>query len=290
MRQWTIVLCLEQEADMEDTFRDTLADLPWTAVRDLAARRAVVLLPIGSLEEHGPHLPLSTDLRIARLECLRLRDVLAAEGVEAVLGPPFFWGICQANDGFPGSFRARRTTVAALVVDLLANLHAFGFRTVVGVNAHNDVEHAIALLDGFREAGETPGLDARLVFPRDRLAPFGLSGDEPYLCVVRPAARAFGSVAHPDVHAGDLETAAIRSAHPHLADVAVATGLPPVALPDSEAMAWLFGGQTARLSPEGYLGDPAAHAAADAAGFLQDTAERIAEAMRLRRSGEGGAP
>src|SRR5262245_39517096 len=61
-----------------------LADLTWEEVRDLDHARAVAILPVGAVEAHGPHLPLGTDVVIARAMARAGAGHLAALGFEAV--------------------------------------------------------------------------------------------------------------------------------------------------------------------------------------------------------------
>lgn len=258
---------------------ETMACMSWPEVERLAGENALVLLPLGVIEEHGPHLCLGTDILVARMHCLRLREKLEARGCPACIAPPFYWGVCQSTGGFPGSFQIRRETAAMLLLDILQSLADFGFRRVLGVTGHNDIDHCLAVMDAFREAGEKTGLDARFVFDRERLSPFGLDWDAPFLCVVEPPRAAASRAAVPDVHAGDVETALIHGYDPRLADAEKAKALPPVELHEPEK--WLFGGQIRELSPQGYLGAPAEFESVDTELFLEDYAERILEGLAL---------
>lgn len=267
---------------MSGIFQNTMAGMNWTQVRRAAQEGALVLLPLGVMEEHGPHLPLCTDASIAHGQCLALQQVLLRHGIASVIAPPFYWGVCQSTGGFIGSFQVRRETATALLYDILASLAGFGFTQVYGINAHGDIEHALAAMDAFRQAREQLGLRASLGFPQDRLAPFGLTGEEPWLFPVAPASKAFGDAETPDVHAGDLETAAMIRFCPEATDHTATAELPPVALPGERAMEWLFGGHIHELSAQGYLGNPAAYGAVDVDAWLEDTVQRLYEGMRHR--------
>ena len=216
---------------MNEICKETMAEMNWTEIRRAADAGSWVLLPLGVIEEHGPHLPLATDTLIARILCLRVREKFARRGQAAIIAPPYSWGICQANAGFIGCFTARPESVSAALIDILTSLKSFGFTRVLGINAHNDVAHAVAILGAFCEARKTLGIDARFGFSEDRLQPFGLTGDEPHLFPVPPSNTSFGAAAVPDVHAGDIETAIIQTYYPELVDAARAKALPPVALP-----------------------------------------------------------
>lgn len=270
---------------MESMFRDTMVDMKWTDVTRAAEAHAVVLLPIGVIEEHGPHLCLGTDIYTAVTQCKYTAKKLQARGIRTVIAPPFYWGVCQSTGGFPGSFLVRSETVRALVYDILSSLAGFGFTEVFGISGHGDIEHTVALLDAFREGCQTRGIRARLAFDESRLTPFGLRGDEPWLCAVRTPETSYGRRDVPDVHAGDVETATIHRYCPGLADIEKAQTLPPLALGGDRIMTWLFGGHTAELSPDGYLGSPADFGAVDIEAMMLDVAERLTEAFCARRMG-----
>ncbi len=263
----------------ESMFRDTMVDMKWTDITRAAGENAVVLLPTGVIEEHGPHLCLGTDIYTAVTQCRYTAKELASKGIRTVIAPPFYWGVCQSTGGFPGSFVVREETARALVTDILTSLAGFGFTEVYGISGHGDIGHKVALLEAFREGCETLGIRARLAFDENRLAPFGLRGDEPWLCVVRASSADFGREDVPDVHAGDVETATIHHYCPGLADIETAQSLPPLSLGDDRIMTWLFGGHTAELSPDGYLGAPADFGAVDIEALMHDTAKRLAEAF-----------
>ncbi len=260
-------------------FDDTMVNMNWTDIRRHAAEDAIVLIPLGVVEEHGPHLCLGTDIYTAHRQCLAVRDRLAESGIAAILAPPFYWGVCQSTGGFPGSFLIRRETATALLYDLLASLDSFGFHQAVGINAHGDIEQHIAILEAFRTANESLSIHARYAFPQDRIQHYGLQGDEPFLCLVRPTEKAFGDASSPDMHGGDMETATMQAFYPEHTDSALAAALAPVVLPGDQVMTWLFGGHTAELSPNGYVGAPALFERVDVAAYLKDSAERISEAI-----------
>ncbi len=260
-------------------FHDTMLTMKWPDIVRFAAEDAVVLIPAGVVEEHGPHLCLGTDIFTAHLQCLAVRDLLARSGHSAVLAPPFYWGVCQSTGGFPGSFAIRRETATALLFDLIASLEGFGFRQAVVVNAHGDIEQHLAITDACRQAAERLSIRARYAFPEDRLHHYGLTGAEPYLCPVAPSPRQYGDMQAPDVHGGDIETAMMHTCDPVCADTGLASTLEPVVVPGERIMDWLFGGHTAELSSNGYVGAPARYAAVDVQALLADTAQRIRDAI-----------
>ena len=259
--------------------KDTMVNMKWTDIQEYSDKKAIVLLPLGVVEEHGPHLCLGTDIYTAHIYCMEIRKRLEEKGYTAVIAPPFYWGVCQATRGFIGSFNIRLETAKMLLFDILASLKDFGFNRVFGVNAHGDVEHAIAVMSAFKEATAQLGITACFPFPEDRLVHYGLRGDEPYISPLRPQKISVSKAAVPDLHGGDMETATIHAYYPQLVDIEKARSLPDVPLGDDQGEAWLFGGHTKELSPEGYVGAPAWYDRVDVARNIADYALRITEAI-----------
>lgn len=262
--------------------QDTMVNMKWTEIKALVERDALVLLPLGVIEEHGPQLPLGTDIYTAHLHCQSVKVRLEAKGYAVAIAPPFYWGVCQSTGSFMGSFRVRKETAKALLVDILASLAGFGFKRVFGINAHGDIEHQVAIVEAFKEASETLDIQACFAFPQAVMHHYGLSGSEAFICPVRPQSVCVSAASVPDVHAGDIETATMAHFYPELVDVEKAKSLPPVALGDERIMAWLFGGHTAELSPQGYLGAPAEFGRVEVLKNVEDIAERVSEAILSR--------
>lgn len=267
---------------INEIFKDTMANMKWTEIQNFADKNAIVLLPMGVLEEHGPQLCLGTDIYTAHIYCLAIKEKLEEKGHTVVVAPPFYWGVCQSTGGFIGSFHIRKETAKALISDILLSLSEFGFHNVFGVNAHGDIEHNIAIIEAFREAHEQLHINACYAFDEWRFPHFGLKFNEPYLCPVKPQTIKVSKAEVSDVHGGDIETAMIYEFYPTLVDVEKAKSLPAITLDDSSSAAWLFGGHIKELSIQGYLGSPADFENVDVQKNVDDYAYRISEAI-LRR-------
>jgi creatinine amidohydrolase len=105
----------------------------WPEIDALDRNETVLLLPTGAIEQHGPHLPVDTDIHTA-LE-LSLRAAAAAAGPTLVL-PPVWWGNSPHHMAFPGTLSLRVETFADLIRDLCVSVHHHGFRRVLIVNGH----------------------------------------------------------------------------------------------------------------------------------------------------------
>lgn len=265
-----------------EIFKDTMANMKWPEIQNFVDKNALILLPIGVIEEHGPQLCLGTDIYTAHIYCLAIKEKLEERGHMVVIAPPFYWGVCQSTGGFIGSFHIRKETVKALMLDILLSLSEFGFKNVFGVNAHGDIEHNIAIIEAFREANEQLHINACYVFDEWRIPHFGLKLDEPYLCPIKPQTINISKAEVSDVHGGDIETAMIYEFYPNLVDVGKAKSLPPITLEEGSGKAWLFGGHIKELSSQGYLGSPADFENVEVQKNINDYAYRISEAIFKR--------
>jgi len=103
----------------------------WPEVAAHIARRPLAVLAFGAQEQHGPHLPLSTDTLIAG----ELARRLAVE-LDALLLPPVPYGETWNTSGYPGTVTISFATVQALLVDIAHSVQAHGVRALLVVNGH----------------------------------------------------------------------------------------------------------------------------------------------------------
>jgi len=257
----------------------SMIDMKWPEIEEEAKAGALVLLPLGVIEEHGPHLCLGTDIYTAQIICGRVQELLGSWGRPSVIGPPFFWGICQSTRDFIGSFGIRMETAKNLVLDILGSLHRFGFREIFGINAHGDIEQNILFMNSFREAREKGGIGPRYCFREDVMHFFGLGGEEDFICPIPHQAISFSSSAEPDIHAGDVETAIMSRLGADYADTALAKELPATSIEKDKEMEWILVGKTKEISAQGYLGNPALFDKVRIEEHLADVTERYARAI-----------
>ena len=152
------------------------------------------LIPIGSVEEHGQHLPLGTDT-IHAFEVCRA----AGEITGAFVAPPVYYGVCRSTSQHPGTLSISGDTLRALVRDIGAALYQQGLRNLIILSGHAGGTHTAALV----EAGED--LLARL--PEVKIAALnildlGAEGWEPLI------------ETRNDSHAGELETSVVMALRP----------------------------------------------------------------------------
>lgn len=264
---------------LNSIFKNTMVDMNWTEIKYYAEKKAIVLLPLGVIEEHGPHMCLGTDIYLAHTQCLLIREWLNSEGEKSIIAPPFYWGINKATGGFSGSFTSRKETVKAIIYDILSSLSNFGFRNVYGINAHGDPEHCKTLIEAFKEAIVNIPINACYTIPQGALKRYELNGNEPYVLPILPQSIDTCASKYADIHAGSTETAYMHKYHSELVDIEKAKTLIPIELDNDNLTRWIDGNETINLSPDGYLGAPADYIVVDAETNYNDTAKRIAEAI-----------
>lgn len=94
--------------------------------------RTVVVLPIGSLEQHGNHMPLGTDSMLAEA----VAGAAAQDRDDVVVLPCPAYGFSAHHMRFPGSVTLRAETLMAVCEDIVASVVQHGFRRILVVNGH----------------------------------------------------------------------------------------------------------------------------------------------------------
>jgi mycofactocin precursor peptide peptidase len=217
-----------------------LGECTWTDVDGPAPR--TVLLPVGSLEQHGPHLPLDTDSRIAAAVARRA----AAGDPTVLLAPPLAYGASGEHQGFAGTLSIGHEALRAVLVELGRSAGLWASRLVF-VNGHGGnlptVPEAVRQL---RREG------------RD-VAWFG--------CAVPGG----------DAHAGRTETSLLLALDPGV--VRREAAQPGNTTPLAELLPTLVRGGVAAASPNGVLGDPRGAAAAEGSEIIETIVARLRNAL-----------
>lgn len=120
-----------------------LASLTTEQAQAALARAQVAILPVGATEQHGPHLSVSTDARIAEEFATRLS---AALGDEALLCPLVPYGLSEHHEGFAGTVTLTPPGFVQLMLDLVASLHRQGVPRVIVMNGHGGNIDALNLV------------------------------------------------------------------------------------------------------------------------------------------------
>jgi creatinine amidohydrolase len=160
-----------------------------------AKKRPLVIVPVGSVEEHGSHLPLCTDSFQAEEVARRV-----ALAFDAIVAPPVRYGECRTTRNFPGTITLSFETVKGLSYDIVSELARNGIDKVMLLTGHAGSGHMAALRLGAQRAVEkNPGIKVMVLSDYD-LA-YELLGKE---------------FAKDDGHGGDIETSRIMHVRPEL--------------------------------------------------------------------------
>ena len=123
-----------------------LAKIPFPEVERLAkSGRALVILPVGVVEEHGAHLPLGMDSFAAEAYAASTAPHLEEAGYEVVVAPTINYGVARAAIDFPGTLSLEPETLRSIVVDIGRSLARHGLNRLVILNGHRDMHHTRAL-------------------------------------------------------------------------------------------------------------------------------------------------
>jgi len=117
------------------------------ALRALAARDAIVLLPVASTEQHGPHLATGVDDFLCSEICRRVAAALAPD-VPVVVAPTVWFGLADHHVPFGGTFTISLATYYAVLRDLCRAILGAGFRRIAIVNGHGGNMQALAAFTG----------------------------------------------------------------------------------------------------------------------------------------------
>lgn len=228
-----------------------------TAVTD----SPVVLLPAGAFEQHGPAMPLATDL--VRAE--HVTELVAARlDGQAVIGPSIPVGVSPHHMAFAGTATLSTATFAALVTEYATSLHAHGWRKIMVITGHGGNNAALGTV-----AQDLLRTHPDLQFAWTPLTP--LAG----------AVVSGMDVSEVHGHCGEAETAQLLHLAPELVH---RDRLSPgtTATADLDPLARLSRGGAPnlavpydRLAPNGVLGDPRRATAADGAAIVAAIVERI---------------
>lgn len=146
-----------------------LAHLTYPEAQQVLQSGAVALWPTGSTEAHGPHLPLETDVIIAKESARRAGPLIEAQlGLHTVLLPPLTFTITEYASPFSGTISIPKETTLAYVRDVVLGAARQGFKAVCLVNAHLEPAHRFALRDAVKAAQATSPCPVGLADPCDR--------------------------------------------------------------------------------------------------------------------------
>ncbi|MDG5820850.1 creatininase family protein [Natronococcus sp. A-GB7] len=248
----------------EDPYR--VAEMTWREIEDALESTSTLLLPVGTTEQHGHHLPLGVDVYMPEAIGERV-----AERSPALLAPPIWYGVSPHHTFKPGTFTLSSETFQRYVTDVCASAGRWGIESVVLLNGHylaQDPELEIVV----RELRSEHGIEA---FHAPLVELFAEVAEE-----IRTGEVSF--------HASEFETSIMLELFPELVRMDRAERVDPpresLPLTDYDALGdnkvgWsLTAEDMDELTPTGNIGDPTV-ATAETGAALVDAA--VSELCRL---------
>ena len=220
-----------------------LADMSWTEIKETVDKdpNLRVIIPIGSLEQHGPHLPLRTDSILAEYVAKSVADRLPS-----VLFPPLTIGFSLEHTQFPGTVSFAQQTFARMIREISDCLWKSGFRRLIVINGHG----------GNRAILECSITAVKQTHPELKIYSFTL------LDIARKKFRDIRKSPHGMIgHADELETSMMLSIRPDLVRLSKARAEKPtlplmVSLEAEDLEIVSYGWKTNEISKSGIIGDP----------------------------------
>ncbi|KQR96092.1 mycofactocin system creatininase [Williamsia sp. Leaf354] len=224
----------------------------WTELDD---RQVTLVVPVGSVEQHGPHLPLDTDTRIAGAVADGARAALGSDDTQMLIAPALAYGASGEHEDFPGTISIGHEALRQVLVEYGRSACRWAAR-IVFVNGHGG--NVATLIDAVGLL-RVEGRDAAW-FP----------------CAVAGA----------DAHAGATETSLLLHISPEsVRPDAVAVGNTGAV---ADLMPALRSSGVRAVSPNGVLGDPRSGHLDDGRAHLDAMATRLADAVRRWSPDEHG--
>lgn len=218
--------------------------LTWTEIADMPNKENVVILqPVGSIEQHGPHLPLAVDSAIGLAVLGRALRKLDAS-IPAYALPSLYYGKSNEHWHFPGTITLSAQTLSATLTEVGESLYRAGFRKLAFVNSHGGQPQVVEIVA--RDLHQA--YEDFLVFPLftwrvPNVASTLISAKELEL----------------GIHAGDAETSLLLSILPDQVKMDKAVAEYPHGLPTDSVLSMEgqlpFAWMTRDLSQSGVLGD-----------------------------------
>jgi creatinine amidohydrolase len=270
----------------------SMLDMTFPEYAARAAKTSIMLLPVGSIEEHGAHLPLGSDAIAGVAQLTEVAALLHGAGIETLIGPTLNIGITTESgdwkrDGtymYPGSLTVSSATFVALYVDVLRSLHDNGVTKVFLFSGHLGGPQLEAMAQAVIQANRRiKGLQAYALIDSERLERLHL-GRDPHILPIREGLnfpmlnRLLGSGVEPafTTHADGWEVSLMLHYRPDL----VRPGFEKEPQATSSKFIAAVGRGDSKLNPGGTGGFPTAKASAQIGKTISEyRSARISEAI-----------
>ncbi len=186
-----------------------MEELSWKQIEGLDKKKTIFFLPISPLEEHGPHLPVGTDLLTAKDTATEAIRILNRKNPELtyVLLPAVPLGYCKFNTDFPGSISVSSKVVRDVIYSIGSSLASHGFKYLIICTYHMAIGHLKGIYSGMERIMRK--YDMRICEP---WSPY-FYNDE-----VEKREPKLGFDTSKEMHAGFRETSLMKYQYPYLVD------------------------------------------------------------------------
>ena len=186
-----------------------MEELSWKQIEELDKKKTIFFLPISPLEEHGPHLPVGTDLLIAKDTATEAIRILNRKNPELtyVLLPAVPLGYCKFNTDFPGSISVSSKVVRAVIYSIGSSLADHEFKYLIICTYHMAIGHLKGIYSGMEHVMRK--YDMRICEP---WSPYFYNGE------VEKREPKLSFDTSKEVHAGFRETSLMKYQYPYLVD------------------------------------------------------------------------
>ena len=245
-----------------------MAEVEWVnlkayELRDLAVRGAMVIVPVGSTEQHGPHLPVQVDALLAG-EVSRRAARRAWDTAPVVVMPPVWTGLAEHHMSLGGTITLDYATFAALLGDICHSIARHGFGRILILNGHGGNITGLNVLTG-ELAQELDAIVAMACY-----------------WTLDAAAEAFADILEVQTnvrHAGEAETSMLLALRPDLVDMEAAARIdPPMEGLSARGDAYRWR-PIAHWTESGVIGAPAAATAEKGERLLDAAGQAVADTI-----------
>ena len=242
-----------------------LADLRWPDIARVLTERSIIVQPLGAIEQHGPHLPLSTDFVVADELARATLDEVGDEH-DVWLLPTMAYTKSNEHARFPGTVWLSASTMTSVLDDIGRCVAMLPARKLVLLNAHGGNSALAGVAN--RDLRLAYGLQTFLTHP-------GVPADQ-------GGASTAGELGM-GVHGGTDETSMMLHLRPDLVDMTVATRNVPEKLARNQHVRFggrvSFGWLSSDFGPDGHIGDPTTATAERGKELFEGSVRTFAEAL-----------
>lgn len=253
-----------------------IAELTASDIAAVDKEKTVVFIPVGSIEQHGPHLPLGTKCFLSEAVACEAEASLKKNGIVAMIAPVFPFMPCQSSFGFPGCFSMGARTFSDALYEIGHSFKREGFSFVYYVNLSISPDAVKAVSVAVEDLNTLSDFRAY-----DPMPLWNFSPNER----IEEILRGLNLEPAHELHADIKETSALLSLDPGLVQTSLLRQLTRCQInPSWEVLKGNFSYQEMG-SETGYLGSPDAANPELGQIYLEEAGYALAEAVKFTLEG-----